>query len=269
MHHPQWKFVYPRELHRVWRQDKADPLLAKLAVLRKKHLDDANPDDRRFLADLCRGRKAWSDHHTPTAWDIDQLYQWTNRRTTIVTCTRWAAGVVNRLTLQVLFRNHNKRSVDSIPTDYEMNPGNYDERGNLLPNQPEPEWIDLYIGMRVVLTRNMNKDAHFVNGMVCTVEGYDAARHSVIAKTSTGRILAVCPVTDDDVPKGRCVYYPLRLGYASTVHKYQGAELDHVTFWPDRPASPAAGYVALSRVRRDSDYLIGGVVSCCHFAPAR
>ena len=33
---------------------------------------------------------------------------------------------------------------------------------------------------------------------------------------------------------------------------------DSVTFWPDREGCPAAGYVALSRVRKDADYLLGG-----------
>ena len=36
------------------------------------------------------------------------------------------------------------------------------------------------------------------------------------------------------------------------------AELAHITIWLDLKRFKAAGYVALSRVRRDSDYLLGG-----------
>ena len=77
------------------------------------------------------------------------------------------------------------------------------------------------------------------------------------------------PFTDTDAPKGRVVYFPIRLGYAGTVYKYQGAELDHITVWLDRKFTKAAAYVALSRVQRDSDYLVGGILTPDHLVPAR
>ena len=70
-------------------------------------------------------------------------------------------------------------------------------------------------------------------------------------------------------PVDRVVYFPLRLGYAGTVYKYQGAELDHVTLWLDRPGCPGAAYVALSRAKYDSDYLLGGIVTVKDVVPAR
>ena len=67
---------------------------------------------------------------------------------------------MNRLALQVLFWNRNRRPVDSIPTDYETNPDNYSEQGQLLQDrQPEPEWVELFVGMQIVLTKNLNKEA--------------------------------------------------------------------------------------------------------------
>ena len=39
----------------------------------------------------------------------------------------------------------------------------------------------------------------------------------------------------------------------------------NVTFWPEREGCAAAAYVALSRVRKDADYLLGGE----HFVPAK
>ena len=44
----------------------------------------------------------------------------------------------------------------------------------------------------------------------------------------------------------------LRLGYASALHKVQGATLPHITVWLDVPNMPAAAYVALSRVEYDA-----------------
>ena len=119
------------------------------------------------------------------------------------------------------------------------------------------------------MTRNINKAQDYVNGMTAIVQRYDRRSGAVIVQTETGNTLCIYPVTTDDVPQGRVTYYPLKPGYADTVHKFQGAELSHVTFWPDRPGCPAAAYVALSRVKRDEDYLLGGCVAAEHFVPAK
>ena len=44
------------------------------------------------------------------------------------------------------------------------------------------------------------------------------------------------------------MHFPFRVGYASTLHKVQGATLQHVTLWLDKADMPAAAYVAISRV---------------------
>ena len=87
-------------------------------------------------------------------------------------------------------------------------------------------------------------------------------------ETETKQVLCVYPLTED-AGGGRVVYYPMKPGYADTVHKFQGAELAHVTFWPDREGCAAAAYVALSRVRKDADYLLGGYIKPEHFVPAK
>ena len=66
----------------------------------------------------------------------------------------------------------------------------------------------------------------------------------------------------------RTTFLPIRVGYAVNLHKVQGATLDHVTLWLDAPYVEAAGYVALSRVRRDADWRFIGVLSTDHFVPA-
>ena len=75
---------------------------------------------------------------------------------------------------------------------------------------------------------------------------------------------AVYKYTD---PETRCTFFPIRCGYASTIYKMQGAQLPHVTIWLDRPGMKAAAYVAMSRVRRDNEYLLGGIVTQGHVVP--
>ena len=133
---------------------------------------------------------------------------------------------------------------------------------------PQALEMPLYKGMRLHLTRNVNKESDFVNGMDCVVENYETASKCVHVVTKTGRHLAVYPMTDYVPECGYVCAYPLRPGYAGTIHKLQGAELEHITVWLDRQNSKAAGYVALSRVQRDADYLLGGILKRKHFVPA-
>lgn len=220
-------------------------------------------DGRRFVNRLCHCRKAWSGHHEPTNLDIEDVLRRTEGRTTFVTCTRRGAARINALAVEVLALHQPARAV---PGPHRGGPPR--RRGQLHGGgqaargpAPAPHVFEPYRGLRVVLTRNQDKARHYGNGMLATVEAFHAETKAVQVLTESGQRLAIYPFTDTDLPNGlRAVYYPLRVGYAGTIHKYQGAELDHVTLWLDRPWCAAAAYVALSRVRRDEDYLIGGIV---------
>ena len=171
--------------------------------------------------------------------------------------------------MEVLFELPGLVKLGSVAADYQSNPDNYDAKGNLVADRcPEPLPLDLYPGLRVRLTKNMAKTLDYVNGMAAAVLAFDRKTAAVVVRTETQEVLCVYPITDDTVPVSRVVYYPLRPGYADTVHKFQGAELPHVTFWPDREGCAAAAYVALSRVRKDTDYLLGGCIKAEHFLPA-
>ena len=68
---------------------------------------------------------------------------------------------------------------------------------------------------------------------------------------------------------GHRTYYPVRPGYASTILKFQGAGLNHVTVYLDAPGVPGAAYTAASRVKTGKDVLFGGALTREHFTPAR
>ena len=116
---PRWSMVYQIELHQMWRC-KDNVLKEKLQLLRT-----AKPSKSQ-LTNICRGHKAWSGHHEPTAWDLQQLYR-SHPRTTIATCTRWAAAKVNDLAIFVLYATRKKRKLETVPVDWEANPDNYDQ----------------------------------------------------------------------------------------------------------------------------------------------
>ena len=56
--------------------------------------------------------------------------------------------------------------------------------------------MPLYKGMRLHITRNINKEADFINGMEATIEAYDAGSSCIHVVTKTGRHLAIYPITD-------------------------------------------------------------------------
>ena len=111
--------------------------------------------------------------------------------------------------------------------------------------------------------KNLNKEVGFVNGMGATVLGMDNG--NVVVRTDQGRRLAVHPWTSEN----RVAHFPMRLGYASTLHKVQGLTLPHVTLWLDVANMPAAAYVALSRVELDDNWRFVGNPWIHHFTPAR
>ena len=145
------------------------------------------------------------------------------------------------------------------PGDPDANPDNFEGTTQV---SWEPAAVPVFIGMTLMLTKNINKEIDFVNGMTATVEGlYNSG---VRVRTRTGYEVMVFPWTDEE----HQVFFPMRLGYANTLMKMQGATLPHLTIWLDAPNVEAAGYVALSRVEYDAHWRFVGDPSVHHFTPA-
>ena len=120
----------------------------------------------------------------------------------------------------------------------------------------------------MILVKNLNKKDDFVNGMQVKAVDFNESSQCLEVITKTKKRLAIHLYTEDVEGHGRVTYFPVRLGYASTIQKVQGSTLEHITLWLDVPGCKAAAYVALSRVEYDKNYLIGGVVAPRHFVAA-
>ena len=115
----------------------------------------------------------------------------------------------------------------------------------LFDEDKTPVAVQVQFGMQCRLTRNINKDAGLVNGAKCVV--LNITEHGIRVETNTG-----CVVIRHFYQNGR-KFLPLARAYASTLAKMQGTTLEHITIMPDVIRVPAAGYVAVSRVRSLSD----------------
>jgi ATP-dependent DNA helicase PIF1 len=116
---------------------------------------------------------------------------------------------------------------------------------------PVPEELVLKIGAEVVFTQN-DPQKRWINGTQGVVRQFEDGRITV-AKPS-GREVTVDKVSFDFLnAEGEVIMsasqYPLNLGYATTIHKSQGATLDKI--WCDLSQlwEPGQAYVALSRLR--------------------
>ena len=243
---------------------KDQALQKKLDVLRT-----SVPSERQ-LRRILKKHWAWKTAR-PSPWDVLELLR-EHPETTIVTCTRKAAALVNELATQVLFQDRHKRPLATIPLDYLSNADNYvvkDNKTQLKDGPLQPLTTEVYEGQRVFLTRNLDKENGFVNGMAAVIESYDPAGQCLTVVTKQGKPLALHKCSDEvDGRRDRVVSFPVRIGYATTIQKIQGATLPHCTVWLDQPGCKAAAYVAMSRVQRDEDYLIAGAVGTKHFVPA-
>ena len=241
---PKWRRTFKVDLHEM-RRCKDEKLRKKLQLLRT-----SRPTAEQ-LKDICRGRKAWTHAGNPALEEIEH--------TTFATCTRHKAAIINQLCVEAQMQRCESRPWGSLTwTGRPTLPTT--RRTASKSGKPRPLRQKIYAGMRLHLTRNVNKSLDFVNGMEATVQSLDPASGCLRVTTATGKDLALFPLTEDMEDGGCITCYPARPGYASTIHKLQGAELAHVTIWLDVKHFKAGGYVALSRVQRDTDYLLGGLL---------
>eukprot|EP00438_Fugacium_kawagutii_P025234 Skav236123 [mRNA] locus=scaffold900:1522:8592:- [translate_table: standard] len=259
LHSPLWHnvMVKKRELHTM-RRCKCPKLRRCLEILR------TNKPSKQQLKEIKAGHKApsvgragYCMNKIPSSDDVEHILAETPS-TLFLTISRRACAYLNDLAVHVIFPDCVPLAV--VPADPESNVKNF-YKGHMIAE--EPLEIPVFAGAKVILTKNLNKAIGFVNGMAGTVVAME--KNNVMVRTEQGRLLAIHPWTSES----GVVHYPFRLGYASTLHKVQGATLKHVTIWLDVPNMPAAGYVALSRVERDSHWRFVGDPTVHHFTPAR
>lgn len=138
--------------------------------------------------------------------------------------------------------------------------------GHVPENQrPAPTRLQVKVGAHVMFIRN-DRDRRWVNGtmgrvaeieedsirVVITDDDSDGASHWVNMETWEMYEYAVGEEKSELEMEvvGTFTQFPLRLGYAITIHKGQGKTLDHAIVDMGRGAfAPGQTYVALSRVR--------------------
>lgn len=254
---PAWNadMVYFLELTEVFRTEDKQ-FLETLDLLRT-----CMPTQQQ-LNKICRGHKAWVGAE-PSVEDIKRLMR-DYPQAVMVAATKRGVALINQLALQAL--HPRAAPLATLPGAFEDNPDNYNRDGKLREDRYlAPAEVPIYRGIRLYLTRNVRKADDYVNGMPCKVTSFDEERQIIWVRTETGKRLPITRWHDPDHPG--LIYFPIRLGYCTTVHKVQGDEFDFIIIYLDTPHMPALGYTAMSRVRNARSYLLGGVLTPAHFTP--
>ena len=113
-----------------------------------------------------------------------------------------------------------------------------------------PETIKLCVGAQVLLTMNVDLDRGLANGSRGVVVGLN--HNSVVVRFVSGLVTTIDNYTykDDADESMWMVFMPLKLAWAITIHRSQGATLDAVVLdLGDSVFTYGMAYVALSRVR--------------------
>ena len=198
---------------------------------------------KRDIEDFFRGRIWKKDLRIATAKSII-LESESSKLFTFLTVTNKAARDISLERLRIEY-NITKEMLEEVgvPGDSEGGGGNMIFR----------------VGMRIRLTRNLDKDKGFVNGAIGNIEEIlsdnDAAPVFTL-KTADNIRLLVHYIFMEGLKFMPCTY-----GYAITIRRAQGITLDLGGLWFDKPkADRGYAYVAASRFRSANlVYHIGNV----------
>jgi ATP-dependent DNA helicase PIF1 len=111
--------------------------------------------------------------------------------------------------------------------------------------------LELLVGAQVVLISNLDQTRGLVNGSRGIVKRFSEEGLPIV-KFLNGLEELIdyhrWEIENDNKPIGVIIQIPLKLAYATTIHKSQGSTLDYVIINLDKLFEVSQGYVGLSRV---------------------
>lgn len=199
---------------------------------------------QRVLNDLC-GDRVICCGNVIDETSLSSFYV-ANNDVTFLTLSKRGSSEINNIIMNHLFENHNEIASVYMESDI---------------STP----LNLYVGLRVMVTRNQNKRLGVVNGQVGVITHLRGT--SIELKLVTGNFIYVYPLTvvEDGV---KVTAYPIAPCYAHTICKSQGKTLPKVAIYFDSNRVPeGSGYVAITRVKRKCDLFFVTAPKVKHFIP--
>ena len=165
-------------------------------------------------------------------------------------CTNTDIDRININEFKKLTKTGNKIHTFKIKWKYKYNyHSNYIK---YLKNCNFVENLELCVGCQVMLLTNISIDDELVNGSRGIIESFNKEGKPCV-KFLNGMTIEI-DFKKQDIEVDKCIigtFYqiPLRLAYASSIHKMQGSTLDYVIINLEKVFEVSQGYVGLSRVK--------------------
>ena len=121
----------------------------------------------------------------------------------------------------------------------------------------------LTTGAQIMLTKNIDKKKGLVNGCRGVVVDFDTDNNPIIKFIDIENKIVVNKYTDLYVEKNfqfEYTHYPIKLAWATTIHKSQGSTLNCVVINLSNIFEYGQAYVALSRVKNFNNLYITGKI---------
>lgn len=121
------------------------------------------------------------------------------------------------------------------------------EKNKFLKNWNTPQKISICVGMKVILTYNINPSKKLVNGIVGFVSGFSERNYPIVKFSNISTEIE--PITWTVKKYGSVKQIPLKIGYGVTIHSFQGSELEEGEVDFENAFEYGQVYSALSRFK--------------------
>jgi ATP-dependent DNA helicase PIF1 len=239
---PYWKELIDEihELHQIERQ--SEPLFQKI-------LKEAR------LGELCSESLTILKERRGLQWQENEIVP------TLLFARNSDVDTINRANLSSLSGEKRIFEAQNVITEKKIKKGKYVSPSShevkkalerLDSDAPYMKELELRIGAQVMLITNMDQDRNLINGSRGVVTGYSAGGLPIVRFLSIPEPVLVDRVSwwlPEHEGIGRS-QIPLRVAYAMTIHRSQGASLDSALIdIGSNTFEYGQAYVALSRVR--------------------
>ena len=111
--------------------------------------------------------------------------------------------------------------------------------------------LELCVGAQVMLICNLDQEQHLVNGSKGIISGFNEDNYPIVQFLNGVKMVIENKTWEIEINNkllGTITQIPLKLAYATSVHKSQGSTLEYVNICLKNIFEPSQAYVGLSRV---------------------
>jgi ATP-dependent exoDNAse (exonuclease V) alpha subunit len=157
----------------------------------------------------------------------------------------------------------------AIDKKYVKTPREFDGVVRSVLEDLAPKQVDVKVGAKVMICKNIDPDNKLVNGMMGMVTEIEGSVVTIQIEDGTSHNISPC-IFEAVTKNYTCsrIQYPFRLAWAITIHKSQGATLSSAVIKIEDIRNPGQVYVALSRVRDIRKIYIMGNIDYSRFIAA-